>query len=197
MAALHKRKATLEDYFELESTSEFKHQYINGEIFAMAGAKRKHNVIASSTNRYLHDKALAGGCEIYPGDMRLSTPQGIYTYPDVMIVCGKPEISVEKGVETVHNPIVIIEILSPSTENYDRGTKFRHYRSIPSLQTYLLIDQEVPHVEMHTRQSDDSWLLRDTIGLESAIRIESLDATLRLRDIYAQVDFEEQEQSEQ
>lgn len=142
MSALHERKATIEDYFELESSSEFKHEYVNGEILAMAGAKRNHTLIVASFGASLYSIARSKGCETYASDMRLRTPSG-------------------------------------------------HYRSIPTLQTYLMIDQDAPHVEMHARQPDNNWLLRDTIGLKSEIRIESLDATLRLRDIYAQVDFED------
>jgi Uma2 family endonuclease len=194
MAALRKHKDTLEDYFELERTSDIKHEYVNGEIVAMAGAKRKHNLICASLGASLYSIAQKKGCETYPSDMRLGTPTGLYAYPDGMVMCGKAEISTFKGLETLHNPILIVEVLSPSTEDFDRGAKFRHYRSIPSLQVYLLIDQDVPHVEMHTRQSDDSWLLRDTIGLDSEIHIEPLNATLRLRDIYAQIDFDEQDQ---
>lgn len=193
MAALRGPKATLEDYFELELASETKHEYVNGEIVAMAGAKQAHNLIVMSLGVSLYGVARPRGCRVYPSDMRLRTPSGLYAYPDGMVVCGKADISVYKGLETLNNPILIAEVLSPSTEDYDRGTKFRHYRSISSLQTYLMIDQNAPHVEMHTRQGDNSWLLRDTIGLDSEIMIDSLDATLRLRDIYAQVDFEDSE----
>jgi Uma2 family endonuclease len=191
MAAVRRDKATLEEYFELELARETKHEFVNGEITAMAGARRNHNLIVASVGANLFPIARRKGCELYPSDMRLATPSGLHAYPDGMVVCGKAEISTYKGLETLHNPILIVEVLSPSTESFDRGGKFRHYRTIPSLQVYLLIDPDEPHVEMHTRQGDNSWLLRDTIGLESEIRIEPLDATLRLRDIYAQVDFEE------
>jgi Uma2 family endonuclease len=114
------------------------------------------------------------------------SPTGLYTYPDVSVVCGKPVFE-DKEVDTLLNPKVVFEVLSESTEGYDRGKKFEHYRRIESLAEYVLIDQYTPHVEVHTRQPDGRWLLWETNDLGAAVRLQSIECSLNMKDIYARV----------
>ena len=126
---------TPEEYLRLERASQEKHEYFKGEIFAMTGATENHNIIAGSTFAALYSELRKKPCQIYPSDMRVRIPAtGLYTYPDISVVCGTPEFE-DDGLDTLLNPTVIIEVLSPSTEPYDRGKKFQHYRTIPTLKS--------------------------------------------------------------
>jgi Uma2 family endonuclease len=148
-----RRQYTLDDYISLQRGIEVKLEYFNGEIYVMAGGSAGHNRISRNVLK-LFDAALAGSsCEAFGSDMRVSTPSGLYTYPDASIVCG-PKVT--DASETISNPIVIVEVLSDSTRNYDRGEKFELYRSISTLRHYLLIEQTFQHVE-HRRFENGSW----------------------------------------
>jgi Uma2 family endonuclease len=181
------------EFLEFERTSETKHSYFNGEIYAMVGASREHNLIAGSVYATLYNQTVDRDCEIYQSDMRLKVKAtGLYTYPDISVICGKPELTTD-ALDTIVNPQVIIEVLSPSTERDDRTWKFAHYRQIESMQEYLLISQETPRVEYYRRQEDDTWLLTDIKGLDALVKLVSIDCTLKLADIYRKIDFNDED----
>lgn len=181
---------TPEEYLARERSAEYKSEYYNGEIFAFAGASREHNLIAGNIYSNLHQQLRKKNCEVYPSDMRVKvTATGLYTYPDVVIVCGRPQFEDEKK-DILLNPFVIFEVLSPTTENYDRGTKFTHYRTISSLTDYILVAQDSIHVEHYVRQSDRTWLFSEYKSAEEKIQIESVGCELLVEEIYEKVEFE-------
>ncbi|MEY3220807.1 MAG: hypothetical protein RIT27_2164 [Pseudomonadota bacterium] len=188
-AALALAKITSEEYLQLERQSETKHEYFEGEIFAMAGASRRHCKISANLMRIIGNKLYQTKCNVYANDFRVKIKEtGLYTYPDVIITCGK-EILEDQVKDTLLNPLIIIEILSPSTENYDRGKKFAHYRQIESLQNYVLVSQDEPHIELFERQIDQRWILSEKVGLENSIEIPAIDYMLSLAEVYDKVDF--------
>lgn len=191
MSANPKHTWTVEEYFAFERESETKHEYFNGEIFAMAGASRKHNVIVANVISSLHAQLRKKPCEIYPSDMRVRVDKtDLYTYPDVSIVCGEQQFT-DDPFDVLTNPIVIIEILSPSTQDYDRVGKFHHYRALDSLQEYIMIAQEKYRIEHYVRQKNNQWLLTDIINPDAEIPLDSIDCSLLLSDIYEKVTFED------
>jgi Uma2 family endonuclease len=176
------------EYLEFERQSELKHEFLGGEIFAMTGASRAHNLISVSTSVTLYNQLRSRDCEVYPGDMRVKIQAtGLYTYPDISVICGSPELNDDR-LDTLLNPTVIIEVLSPSTERYDRGRKFQHYRELKSLQEYVLIAQDSPRIERYLRQ-DDGWQFTDVKGLDSQLELTSIGCTLKLTDVYEKVRF--------
>jgi Uma2 family endonuclease len=178
------------EYLELERASVTKHEYFAGDIFAMTGASEQHNLIASNVTAALHRQLRGRSCRIYPSDMRIKVMQtGLNTYPDSTIVCGPPQFTDPIRRDTLINPAVIIEILSPSTERYDRGLKFQNYRTIDSLQEYILIAQETQHIERYTRHAEHQWILTEAIGPEATIHLTTLSVALDLSDVYEQVEF--------
>ncbi len=181
---------TPEEYLAFEREAEVKHEYYAGEIFAFAGASRQHNLIVANVIRELGNEVKARPCEVYPSDMRVRvSPTGLYTYPDVTVVCGEARFGDEHS-DTLLNPTVIVEVLSPSTEGYDRGEKFEHYRKLDSLQEYLVIAQERHHVEHHVRQPEGQWLLSETDSVDAVIELPSIACHLLVADIYEKVEFE-------
>ncbi len=180
-----------EDYLALEETAEDRSEYYQGEIFAMSGASVNHNRIAKNTVTGL-DAAFAGKpCEAFITDMRLLVrSNGLYTYPDVMVVCGPLQFASDRD-DTLTNPIVIFEVLSKSTEGYDRGAKFELYRALESLQDYVLVDQYKIHVEHFHRLDDGRWILQEFNQLEAVLHLETVGATLPLEQIYRNVTWEE------
>jgi Uma2 family endonuclease len=180
-----------EQYLEMERAAETKHEYYKGEVFAMSGASPEHNDIAYNINRlvasFLHGK----GCKLYGSDFRIHIPQNsFFTYPDFSIVCGKTDTP-DVYTDNLTNPAAIIEILSKSTKDYDRGTKFTLYRSITSLKEYILIDSTAIGVEIFTRQQDNSWILTEFKQLTDSFVISTVHLTLHLHDIYDDVSFVE------
>ncbi|MDQ6788892.1 MAG: Uma2 family endonuclease [Acidobacteriota bacterium] len=189
MSAIPKTKLTPEEYLEFERKSETKHEYFNGEIFAMSGAKRRHNVVAWNIGGELRQKLKGKDCEAYPADMRVLVPQtGLYTYPDLVVVCGEPKFQ-DDVFDTLLNPILLIEVLSDSTESYDRGKKFQHYRSIESLQEYVLVSQDEARIEKYVKQGDEFWILSEAVGLDSQIEFSSIECKIALREVYDKIDF--------
>ena len=180
-------KLTPADYLAFErAQTDVKHEYLGGEITAMAGVTREHNLIVGNTFASLHARLRGRGCETYSNDMRVKVPAtGLYAYPDISALCGDPQFE-DEVLDTLLNPSVIIEVLSESTEAYDRGTKFAHYRRIESLQAYVLIAQHTPRLELFVRQ-ESGWLLTEANGLEAHIRLEALDCELALADVYERV----------
>ena len=155
----------------------------------MTGASEYHNIIVGSTIATLYSQLRKKPCQIYPSDMRMRIPAtGLYTYPDISVVCGTPEFE-DDGLDTLLNPTVIIEVLSSSTEQYDRGKKFQHYRTISSLKEYILIAQDNIRIEHFARQ-DDQWILTDAKTSDSVLSLPSIECTLALSDVYEKVNFD-------
>jgi len=178
-----------EDYLALERRAEFKSEYFDGEIFAMAGASEPHNLITINTIRELSIQLKKHPCKAYANDMRVKvSPTGLFTYPDVIVVCGQAQFD-DSQRDTLLNPTLIVEVLSDSTEAYDRGRKFEHYRKLESLMEYVLIAQHRPHVESYRRQPDQRWVLTESDGLESSLRLDAIDCELALAEIYDKVEF--------
>ncbi len=188
MSTLPKRSfITAEEYLAIERNAEFKSEYFQGEMFAMAGALKPHNLIASNVIRVLGNQLLERDCNVYPSDMRVNIKKiNKYTYPDVAVTCGK-EIFEDDYVDTLLNPIVIFEILSHSTEARDRGEKFQHYQFIESLVEYILIAQDRIRVEQYVRQSDRTWMYSQYQNPEDIVKLESINCELLLKDIYVKV----------
>lgn len=189
MSTLAKPFWTPEQYLERERQAEGKSEYFSGEIFAMAGASREHNLIAGNASGELRARLKGRPCETYPSDMRVRVnATGLCTYPDVTVVCGEPEFLDRSG-DVLLNPRVIVEVLSESTEAYDRGEKFAHYRRVESLQDYLLIAQEKASVEHYARQPGDQWLLTVYTELSDSLILPSLDCRLPLSELYDRMQF--------
>jgi Uma2 family endonuclease len=190
MSAIPKTKLTSAEYLEFERKSEVKHEYFNGEIFAKSGAKRNHNVVAWNIGGELRQKLKGKSCEAYPADMRVFVPQTkLYTYPDLVVVCGEP-IFQDNVFDTLLNPVLLIEVLSETTESYDRGKKFQHYRSIESLQEYVLVSQTEARIEKYVKHGDGFWLLSEAVGLDSEIEFSSIECRIALAEVYDKIDFE-------
>lgn len=186
------RRMTEAEYLAFERASEHKHEYLNGEVFAMAGASERHVLICASVMFALYGQ-FRGRCRVYVNDMRVKVrPSGLYTYPDITVVCGHPQLE-DNQLDTLLNPMLIVKVLSPSTESYDRGKKFQHYREIESLQEYVLISQDSPRIEHYVRQDHQFWQFTDAKGLDSSIDLPSIGCTLRLADVYEQVSFDSSE----
>ena len=191
MTAVPKRKLTPEEYLAIERKAEFKSEYFGGEMFAMAGASRQHCRITANLIGELHARLKGGPCQTFASDMRLRVPTTVlYTYPDIVIVCGEPQFE-DEIFDTLLNPRVIIEVLSETTASYDRGSKYRHYQQIESLQEYVLIAQDEPAIEQLVRQQDGNWLSKVTAGLEREIVITAVPAKILVSEIYAGVTFPE------
>ncbi|MBC7870972.1 MAG: Uma2 family endonuclease [Chitinophagaceae bacterium] len=189
MAASPNKKWTVEEYLSFERASEEKHEYLAGEIYLMTGASRKHNIIGVNVTTILNIQLRGRHCEAYANDMRVRVSVKNYTYPDFTVVCGTPEFE-DAEVDTLLNPTVIIEVLSPSTEQYDRSKKFQNYRTLNSLQEYVLIAQDTPRIERYLRQENGQWLFSDTTLLEAAIELSSIGCSLPLAEVYDKVSFD-------
>ncbi|MFV9505123.1 MAG: Uma2 family endonuclease, partial [Oscillochloridaceae bacterium umkhey_bin13] len=188
MTAQPKPFITEVSYLELERQSTLKHEYYAGQVYAMAGASEQHNLIALNIAASLHGQVRGRTCRAYPSDMRVKIAKtGLYTYPDFTIVCGQVQFVDTVKRDTIINPTVIIEILSPSTERYDRGMKFQHYRTLDSLQEYLLVAQDKYHIERFARHEPHEWVFSEALGLDAIMPIRSIQGALTLRDVYEQV----------
>jgi Uma2 family endonuclease len=186
-------RMTEAEYLAFERASETKHEYIDGHVYAMAGASRKHNLICTNTVATLHFQLRQTPCETYQGDMRVKVQMGdLYSYPDITVVCDEPQFADGKQ-DMLLNPVIVIEVLSPTTVAYDRGQKFQQYRQIESMQEYLLIEQDKPRIERYMRQADGTWLLKDAIGLDTSLELPSIGCTLKLTDVYEKVTFESED----
>jgi Uma2 family endonuclease len=180
---------TPEEYLEIERKAERKSEYFQGEMFAMAGASYAHVLIVDNLNHELKLRLKAGPCRVHSSELRLRVaPNGLYTYPDLMVICGGPQFADDRR-DTVVNPVLIVEVLSESTEAYDRGQKFEQYRTLPSLREYLLVAQDAPRIEQWIRQPDHNWLLAEISGRDASIRLASIDCVLPLAEIYDQIDW--------
>jgi Uma2 family endonuclease len=179
---------TFDEYLEIERKAGYRSELVNGYIYAMAGASRMHNLVAGNTFGELRQQLKGRPCEAYTSDMRVKVEAtGRATYPDVVVVCGEPKFA-DDVKDTLLNPLVIVEVLSPSTEADDRGEKFAHYRRIDSLQEYVLLSQDRIRVE-HYRRQGEQWLLTDVADLDSMLELPALGFSVPLRDIYDKVEF--------
>jgi Uma2 family endonuclease len=191
MSAATRTKLTAAEYLAIERKAEYKSEFYDGEMFAMAGASEEHCLAKDNLAREVGYQLKAGPCRVVTSDLRvLVNATGLYAYPDVVIYCDRPQF-VDDVFDTLLNPLAIVEVLSPSTENYDRGTKFRHYRQIPSLQEYVLVSQDQPLVERHVRQSDGSWLMTEIAGLDRVLEFGCVPARVPLGEVYRGVTFPE------
>src|SRR2546421_1084518 len=178
---------TPEEYLAIERKAEYKSEYIDGEMVAMTGASRRHNLIALNVAREITQQLKGRPCEGYVSDMRVRVPSTrLYTYPDVVVVCGEPQFE-DDYVDTLLNPTLIVEVLSESTELYDRGKKFGFYRTIESLAEYLLVAQDECRVEQYLKQHDGRWLLSDYRSPEDLVELSSIQCSLALKEVYDKV----------
>jgi len=189
MSALPKLYLTPEQYIRQERNSDTKHEYYGGEIFVLAGVSRQHNLITLNVSSELSTRLKKRSDTVYSCAMRVKIEQaGLYTYPDVVVVCGKAQFE-DKEQDTLLNPTVIVEVLSKSTEAYDRGTKFKNYRTLPSLTEYILIAQDTYHIEHYVRQADNQWLLSEVDDPQGVVELPTIQCSLRLSEVYDKVEF--------
>lgn len=182
------KKYTPEEYLVLEEQAEYRSEYENGEIVAMAGGSLSHQRITSNISRFIGNK-ISETCDSLPSEMKVRVEAiGKFYYPDVTVFCGEPEFY-HKRTDTITNPILIVEVLSDSTEAKDRGEKFFAYQTLESLQEYVLVSQNRGVVEQFIKQTDGSWKYLATIGLESSVKLESINVELTLQEIYQKVKF--------
>jgi len=185
--ALPTQPLSHDDYFSLEQAQDQRFEYIAGEVFAMTGGTERHALISVSTGAALLAALRGKPCRVYGSDMKLRIGEhDKFCYPDVMVLCKEGR----RSKRYVEEPLCIVEVLSDSTESYDRGLKFEHYRSISSLQSYLLLNQDRAHAELFERDPNGTWHLAEASGTEVAINITSMGISLALSDLYQQVDFD-------
>lgn len=181
---------TPQEYLTLEETSEYKNEYIDGEILPMTGGTTNHNEIALNIAANLKFGLRGKSYKVYMGDVRLWIPcYRVYTYPDVMVISGEP-IYEGTGKSTVINPILITEVLSKSTGNYDRGDKFEYYRSIPEMQEYILINQYKYYIEQFAKNNEGKWVLTEYTSKDDILSLNSINMQISLSDIYAGINFD-------
>lgn len=183
------RAYTLEEYFDLEATSPSKHEYFDGAIFAMVGGSFNHDIIAGNLLSQLKIMLRETDCTIFGSDVRVHTQGGLYTYPDLSIVCGKI-IRTDDPLDTLANPLILVEVLSKSTAKYDRGEKFEMYKSIPSLREYILIEQSHLQIEVWRRNEQDEWSkVAIWDALSDDLHLKSIMLRVPLSEIYRNVEF--------
>lgn len=178
---------TPEQYLEIERKAEYKSEYLAGEMFAMAGASRRHNGLTVNLTVLLHPQVRKSGCKLYAHNMRLRiTAAGLHTYPDLVVVRGEPRF-IDKSVDTLLNPTFLAEVVSHSTEAYDRGRKFEYYGMLDSLKEYLLIAQDYVSADLYTRQADGNWLLKRAGQPEDILDIDSIGCKIKMADLYEDI----------
>jgi Uma2 family endonuclease len=179
---------TPEEYLALERKATIKSEYLDGKMYAMSGASREHNLVCGNVFGELRNQLKGSACEVYTNDMRVKVISAVlYIYPDVLVVCDEPRFE-DDSFDTLLNPTALFEILSPSTEAYDRGAKFGYYRQLDFMQEYTLVSQDCRRVEHYLRQGDQ-WILTEFSNPEDVVRLTSINCELSLREIYARVEF--------
>ena len=181
------KSLTREDYFALEETAEVKHEYFQGQIFAMTGGTFNHSSISGNTFAALKARLRGKACQPMNSDMRVETPDGLITYPDIAVFCGKAQLTNNQC--ALLNPIVIIEVLSPTTRRYDQSDKFLLYRAIATFQDYLLIDSEKVHVQHFRKTENNEWILHDYFDVHETLTLGSIQESLPLVEIYEDIAF--------
>src|SRR5215472_5743518 len=189
MSSLPHLRITEEEYLALERAAEFKSEYFDGQIVAMSGASRWHVAVTQNIARQLGNRLEQEPCDVGTNDMKVRVSHRSYMYPDVVITCGEPRFADDEQ-DVLLNPQVLIEILFPSTERYDRGLKAAHYRTIPSLQQYVLVWQTEPRIEILTKQTSGDWLLHEVVGIDSICPFESLKCEVPMNEIYRRIRFD-------
>jgi Uma2 family endonuclease len=180
---------TEEEYLDLEEKATTRSEYYRGKIYALAGGSLNHNRIVGNMVIALGNHLRGSSCEILTSDMRVRVEaHQLYTYPDAAVVCGKARFAPRRS-DTITNPTLIIEVLSPSTQDYDRGQKFEFYRSLPSLRDYLLIHQDSAHVEYFHKEAENRWVLTELKGVDASLTLRSIELTLPLAQIYERVEW--------
>jgi Uma2 family endonuclease len=178
-----------EQYLELEARAEHKSEYYNGEMYLMAGANFDHTQITDNLSRMFGNEFLTRPCNVMTRDMRVRVAStGLYTYPDAILMCGEREWA-DPAHTTLLNPTVIIEVLSDSTEAYDRGEKFWHYRQVPSLREYILVSQKAFRIDQFLRQADGDWTLHSYDGLDDTLHVRAVGCSVPLREIYRKTEL--------
>ena len=191
MSTAQKVLLSPEEYLARERAADFKSEYCRGEMFAMAGASERHTRIKDNLAHFTANQLDGGPCRVYTSDLRVKvSATGLYTYPDVVFVCDEPRLEDRFG-DTLLNPRVITEVLSKSTESYDRGEKFAQYRQLPSVKEYVLVSQDRPLVERFVRQPDDTWVLTEFSGSDKTFEFGTMAARVAMADIYRGVAFPE------
>ena len=177
-------RMTEEDYLAFDRAAEYKSEFVGGEMYAMSGGRLRHADLASLLLIELHRQLKGRKCRVFNSDVRVRTPKSAsYFYPDLSVVCGEPQTFKDSG-DILVSPIVLVEVLSPSTYDYDHGTKFAHYREIPTLQEYLLVHTDAILIEQYTRQNNGNWLLSEHLGMEAELSLPSIDCSVNLRAVY-------------
>lgn len=184
---VEKDRYTEDEYFAFAMSAFGRWEYVQGEIRAMAGGTDDHNTIVTNIGAALHAALVPKGCRVYQSDMRVHTGDDVNTFPDVAVVCG-PRVYHQGRTDTITNPCLIVEVLSPSTQGYDRGEKWDHYQTVLTLVDYLLVSPDEPRVLLLTRQADH-WDMREISGLAGSVQLPSVGVTLALGEIYAQIEF--------
>mgnify|MGYP006431229417 CR=1 FL=1 len=190
MSAAPQPHLSFDDWLAIErTTTDQRSEYVAGEVFAMAGGTEEHNLIVANLVREFGNQLKAKPCRVYPSDMKVHiTEADVGTYPDVMVICGERQFHDGRR-DVVTNPTLIVEVLSESTEAYDRGDKFRHYRSLDSLQAYLLLSQSQMQAELFIRQPDGTWMLSSDQELSASIPLPMLEVELSLAEVYDKVEL--------
>ncbi|HEV2764209.1 MAG TPA: Uma2 family endonuclease [Pyrinomonadaceae bacterium] len=191
MSSLPKTYLTPEEYLAFERQCEYKNEYYNGEVFAMTGASLRHNTITLNISGELRQQLKGRPCVAHASEMRVQIPHTTnYFYPDVVVTCGEPQLA-DSYFDTLLNPTLVVEVLSPSTEAFDRGRKFEQYRKIGSLMEYVLVAQDRVHVERYGRQPQGDWLLSEFNDPEGTLKLTSVECELSMSEIYRNVRFED------
>lgn len=192
MSAIPKRQLTVQEYLVRERVATFKSEFYNGEAFVMAGASYSHNRMTENFSIEFGSRLKSTRCQGFSQDLRvLIEATGLFCYPDFLILCGPPTFS-ELDPDTLTNPRVIVEVLTPSSERYDRITKFRHYRQIPSLVEFLLVSSTEPLIEHFTKRDDGAWSIEFSYGLDQTLKLLSIPVEVSLKDLFADVNFPEE-----
>lgn len=190
MSAIPKERLSLEEYIEFDKHSEERWEYFDGSVISMSGGSLAHNRISANILASLQGRAREHGCEVLPADMRIRVPKSPpYRYAHIVVACGPPQIETIAGLDVLTNPTVIVEILSDSTEAYDRGKKFVGYQSVETFREYLLVAQDRAYITQYVKQPDGGWLREDIEGADKEITLASVMLTFSLREIYDRVEL--------
>jgi Uma2 family endonuclease len=195
MSTVSNRLLTAQEYLARERLADFRSEFCRGEMFAMAGASWEHTLIKDNLAREAGNQLKGGPCHALTSDLRVKVnATGLYTYPDMVVVCDEPQFE-DEVMDTLLNPRVVVEVLSDSTEKYDRGIKFGHYRQVPSIQEYVLVAQDRPLLERYVRQADGSWVLTAFNDMTLVFAFGSIPVQVAMAEIYNRVEFPEEGQS--
>ena len=190
MSLQPQHRYTLEEYLALERESEVRYEYWNGEVFAISGGPLHHDRIMGNVFELLRTQLRRKGCEVFTNNMPIKVPAAPpYRYADGSVVCGQVEVERFNNNDLLLNPVLLWEVLSPSTEAYDRGDKFTYYKSVPSFCEYLLIAQHRPHITHYVKQQDNAWAYEEVNDLDDRLSLPSIECILRLSDVYRDVEF--------